>query len=91
MPPALRCGQIVWTEVADANSVRKARPVIIVTPDDRLTESGPLEVVAITSRLPQPLPSDHVLLPWHAQGHPRTRLNRRCAAVCTWFGTYRFC
>jgi mRNA-degrading endonuclease toxin of MazEF toxin-antitoxin module len=84
MTPTLRCGHIVWAEVADENGVRKARPVVIVTPDDRLTTSGPLEVVAITSRLPQPLPADHVLLPWHAQGHPRTGLNRKCAAVCTW-------
>lgn len=84
MTPPLRCGQIVWAEVADENGVRKARPVVIVTPDDRLAASGPLEVVAITSRLPQQLPADHVLLPWHAQGHPRTGLNRRCAAVCTW-------
>jgi mRNA-degrading endonuclease toxin of MazEF toxin-antitoxin module len=84
MTPPLRCGQIVWAELADANGVRKTRPVIIVTPDDRITTSAPLEVVAITSRLPQPLPADHVLLPWHSQGHPRTRLNRRCAAVCTW-------
>lgn len=80
----LRCGQIVWAEVADENGIRKTRPVVIVTPDDRLSTSGPLEVVAITSQLPQPLPADHVLLPWHAQGHPRTGLIQRCAAVCTW-------
>ncbi|HZV06833.1 MAG TPA: type II toxin-antitoxin system PemK/MazF family toxin [Gemmataceae bacterium] len=84
MTQPLRCGQIVWAEVADENGVRKTRPVIIITPDDRLTAAEPLEVVAITSRLPQPLPADHVLLPWHAQGHPRTGLNRKCAAVCTW-------
>jgi mRNA-degrading endonuclease toxin of MazEF toxin-antitoxin module len=84
MTPPLRCGQIVWAEMADANGVRKARPVVIVTPDDRLSPSGPLEVVAITSRLPQPLPDDHVLLPWHPRRHPRTRLNRKCAAVCSW-------
>jgi mRNA-degrading endonuclease toxin of MazEF toxin-antitoxin module len=84
MTPPPRCGQIVWAELADANGVRKTRPVVIVTADERITSSGPLEVVAITSRLPQPLPDDYVLLPWHAQGHPRTGLNRKCAAVCTW-------
>ena len=31
-----------------------------------------------------PLPEDHVLLPWHPQGLVRTRLNRKCAAVCSW-------
>jgi mRNA-degrading endonuclease toxin of MazEF toxin-antitoxin module len=84
MTQPLRCGQIVWAEVADINGVRKARPVVIVTPDDCLTTAEPLEAVAITSRLPQPLPADHVLLPCHAQGHPRTGLNRKCAVVCTW-------
>src|SRR5690242_18050361 len=84
MTAPLQFGQIVWAEIADANGVRKMRPVVIVTAGDRITPSGPLEVVAITSRLPQPLPADHVLLPWHTQGHPRTGLNRKCAAVCSW-------
>jgi hypothetical protein len=30
-----------------------------------------------------------VLLPWHRQGHPRTGLNRRCAAVCGWIAQIR--
>ncbi len=84
MTPPLQCGHIVWAELADANGVRKARPVVIVSPSDPITASGPLDVVAITSQLPQPLPADHVLLPWHARGHPRTGLNRKCAAVCSW-------
>src|ERR1700758_189422 len=84
MPQALVTGRIVWSELADANGIRKLRPAVVVTPTDRITAGGALEVVAITSRLSDPLPADHVLLPWHPQGHPRTRLNRRCAAVCTW-------
>lgn len=84
MPGPLQFGRIVWTEVADANDIRKERPAVIVTPNDRITPGAPLDVIAVTSRLPEPLPDDHVLLPWQAQGHPRTGLNRRCAAVCTW-------
>ena len=84
MPGHLQLGRIVWAEIADANGIRKRRPAIIVTPSDRMPPAAPLEVVAVTSRLPEPLPHDHVLLPWHARGHPRTGLNRRCAAVCTW-------
>jgi hypothetical protein len=79
-------GRIVWAEIADANGIRKLRPAVVVTPTDRLSPAGPIDIVAITSRLPDPLPDDHVLLPWHPRGHPRTRLNRRCAAVCTWLG-----
>ncbi|MBI2803739.1 MAG: type II toxin-antitoxin system PemK/MazF family toxin [Planctomycetes bacterium] len=84
MASPLRTGQIVWAAVADANGIKKARPAIVVTPDERITEGGSLELVAITSRVSDPLPDDHVLLPWHAQGHPRTGLNRKCAAVCGW-------
>ena len=84
MAAALQLGSIVWVEIADANGIRKLRPAIIVTPTDRISNAGPLHVVAITSRLTEPLPADHILLPWHPQGHPRTGLNRRSAAVCTW-------
>lgn len=84
MMKPIQFGQIVWAELADANGVRKARPAVVVTPSERITATTPLEVAAITSHLPQPLPADHVLLPWHARGHPRTGLNRKCAAVCSW-------
>lgn len=80
----IQFGQIVWAEIADANGVRKARPAVVVTPSERITATAPLEVAAMTSQLPQPLPADHVLLPWNARGHPRTGLNRKCAAVCSW-------
>lgn len=84
MPEHLKFGQIVWAEIADANGVRKSRPAIITTPDERITASGTVDVVAITSRLLNLLPPDHVLLPWHAQRHPRTGLSRKSAAVCSW-------
>lgn len=84
MAAALQLGRIIWAELADANAIRKVRPAVIVTPTERISPTTPLHVVAITSRLSQPLPDDHVVLPWHAQGHPRTGLNRKCAAVCTW-------
>jgi mRNA-degrading endonuclease toxin of MazEF toxin-antitoxin module len=86
MPAPMRFGQIVWAEMADANGIRKLRPAVVVTPDHLITAAGPVDVVAITSRLPQPLPDDFVLLPWHAQGHPRTGLKVKCAAVCSWVG-----
>jgi mRNA-degrading endonuclease toxin of MazEF toxin-antitoxin module len=84
MTQPLVIGRIVWAEVADANGIRKLRPAVIVTATDGPTPTGPFDAVAVTSRLDKPLPEDHVLLPWHPRGHPRTGLNRRCAAVCTW-------
>jgi hypothetical protein len=84
MSGPLQFGQIIWAEIADPNGIRKSRPAVILTPTDRIGPSTPIEVVAVTSSLPQPLPEDYVILPWHAQGHPRTGLNRKCAAVCNW-------
>ena len=84
MPGSLQLGRIVWAEILDANGIPKLRPAVIVTPSDRITPATLLDVIAVTSRVPELLPHDHVLLPWHAQGHPRTGLNRKCAAVCTW-------
>jgi mRNA-degrading endonuclease toxin of MazEF toxin-antitoxin module len=89
VPGLLQHGRIVWAEIADANGIPKLPPVVIVTPSDRITPTAPLDVIAVTSRVPEPLPQDHVLLPWHAHGHPRTGLNRRCAAVCTWVARIR--
>ena len=80
----LQFGRIVWAEIADRNGIRKQRPAVIVTPTERITTTNPLTVVAVTSRVPDDLPEDHVLLPWHPQRHPRTGLNRKCAAVCSW-------
>src|SRR5229473_2635859 len=82
--PRLATGRIVWAQIADANGVRKVRPAVIVTPTDQIAAGAQFDVIAVTSRLTDPLPDDHVLLPWHAQGHPRTGLNRRCAAACSW-------
>jgi mRNA-degrading endonuclease toxin of MazEF toxin-antitoxin module len=62
----------------------KDRPCVIVTPNDELGEGLPLQVVAITTYLPTPLPADHVLLPYMDPRHPKTGLNKKNAAVCSW-------
>jgi hypothetical protein len=84
MTARLAAGRIVWAEIADANGIRKLRPVVLLRAADPASGTGPFDAVAVTSRLSVPLPEDHVPLPWHPRGHPRTGLNRRCAAVCTW-------
>lgn len=76
--------RIVWAKIAGRNGICRQRPAVIVTPTERITATNPLAVVAVTSRVPNDLPADHVLLPWHPQRHPRTGLNRNCAAVCSW-------
>jgi hypothetical protein len=62
----------------------KDRACVVVTPSDQIEDGGSLDVVAITSLVPEVLPLDHVCLPWYAQCHPRTGLNKRNAAVCSW-------
>jgi mRNA-degrading endonuclease toxin of MazEF toxin-antitoxin module len=62
----------------------KDRACVVVSHPDRILAGGPHDVVAITTVVPDPLPPDHVPLPWHAQRHPRTGLNKRNAAVCSW-------
>ena len=43
----------------------------------------PLDVIAVTSRVPEPLPHDHVFCRGTPKGI-RGRAHRKCAAVCTW-------
>src|SRR4051812_26341048 len=81
----LRRGTIIWTEIADHNGFRKKRPAIIWTPTEEIRNDEPLVLIAITSTFSDPPSDDHVPIPWKNGGHPRTGLNRRNAAVVTWF------
>ena len=36
MPESWQFGRIVWAEIADANGFPRLRPVVIVTPSDRI-------------------------------------------------------
>ena len=77
-------GSVVWVELADARGALKVRPAVVISPTAQITTGATIRVVAVTSRLPDVLPQDHVLLPWHPQGKARSGLRRRCAAVVTW-------
>jgi mRNA-degrading endonuclease toxin of MazEF toxin-antitoxin module len=84
--PSHQYGEIVIIEaLLDPNSRNpKDRACVIVTPSDEIEEKGTLDVVAITSLVPDVIPFDQVPLPWHAQRHPRTGLNKKNVAVCAW-------
>lgn len=77
-------GGVVWVELEDANGIAKVRPAVVVTSTADVAAGTPIRVAAITTRLPTPLPNDHVLLPWDRQGKARSGLRRRCAAVASW-------
>ncbi len=76
---------VVVADMLDPNGVNpKDRPAVVVTPSDELDAGGPVIVAAISTLRPGPVPEDHVPLPWHRQGHPRTGLKTNCAVVCRW-------
>jgi hypothetical protein len=75
---------VVWAELADANGFRKVRPAVVVSATADIAVERRVRVLAITTRLPDPLPDDHVFLPWDRQGKARSGLRRKCAAVASW-------
>jgi mRNA-degrading endonuclease toxin of MazEF toxin-antitoxin module len=62
----------------------KVRPAVVVTSTDAIIPGGRVRVVAVTRRIDQSPPAVTVVLPWDANGHPRTRLREKCGAVGTW-------
>jgi hypothetical protein len=64
----------------------KCRPLVIVTATEDIKPNQPFLAVAITGTLSNPLPDDHVVLPWgpYPKKHPKTGLTKRAAAVCSW-------
>lgn len=82
--PLPQLGSVIWAEMEDAKGFRKVRPVVVVTATADIAAGRSLRVVAITTRLPSPLPTDHVLLPWDRDGKARSGLRRKCAALTTW-------
>jgi mRNA-degrading endonuclease toxin of MazEF toxin-antitoxin module len=78
-------GRIILAEVPDPqNHNPKTRPAVIVSRSDEIQAEGLIACVAITSAVPEKLPADCVLLPFHPGGKSRTGLRKRCAAKCSW-------
>lgn len=77
-------GSVVWVEVADPNGYRKIRPAIIVSPTSDIAPGNPVRLIAVTTRLTDPIPKEYVLLPWDPSGKSQSGLRRKCAAVANW-------
>ena len=60
-------GSVVWAELEDANGFRKVRPALVINATADILRGGSVHALAITTRLPNPLPDDYVLLPWDRQ------------------------
>lgn len=88
MSDELRQGRIVWAELLDPQGRNpKVRMAVIITPTTEIRADDDVIVVAVTSQTDAAPPDVCVELPWHRDGHPRTKLNRRNVAVCTWLVT----
>jgi hypothetical protein len=81
----LEQGRIVWAELTSSDGAKtKCRPAVVVTSTSEIKPGQPFVVVAATTTFTEPLPDDHVRLPWHPQGKVRTRLHHATVAVCSW-------
>jgi hypothetical protein len=60
---------------------------VVLTPTAEIRADGDVVVAAPSSQTDQSPPEVSVELPWHRDGHPRTKLNRRNVVVCTWLVT----
>lgn len=77
-------GRIIWATVLDQSGRNpKTRPALIVTPTDEIEAGKPFVAVAISTQSPSSS-ENHVELPWHRDGHARTKLRQRCVAVSDW-------
>jgi len=86
----LRQGRIIWVELIDPQGRNpKPRPAVILTPTEQILPDGEVLVAAITSQTEMARVEVSVALPWHRSGHPKTKLDRRNAVVCTWLATIR--
>jgi len=75
-------GRIVWAELLDPQGRNsKVRPAVLISPS--VNGDGWL-AVALTTKIDMAPADVCVELPWHRDGHPKTQLNQRNAAVCTW-------
>ena len=77
----LPAGSIVWASVPDPRGKNlKVRPLVVVASP----ESDCFTAVAVTTSV-EPFDDQFcVRLPWHRDGHPRTRLRSECIACCDW-------
>lgn len=81
----LACGRIVWVEMPDPQGKNpKCRPAVIVSAPEALAGATEAWAVGITTQVDSAPPEVSVELPWHRNGHVRTGLRQRSAAVCTW-------
>lgn len=88
MSSPLQQGRIIWVELRDPQGRNpKRRPAVILTSTSEIRDDGEVVIAALSSQIDQSPPEVSVEVPWHRNGHPRTKLNRRNVVVCNWLTT----
>lgn len=84
---SLTPGRVLWATIPDQRGVNpKSRPLILLLAEEEVPAEEPLPVVVVSHTFPNPLPDDHVLLPYsNDRNRPAvTGLTMKSAAVCSW-------
>jgi len=87
MPIRPEPGRIVWAEFLDTGGNQTyAHPAVILTGKEVIDAGGQILVAVASTKLHLSRVEDQVPLLWMARpgGHPVTKLNQKCAVVCTW-------
>jgi len=80
----LPAGSIVWASVPDLHGTNpKIRPLVVLAS----LETECFTAVAVTTSVESFDDQCCVRLPWHRDGHPRTKLRSECIARCDWLVT----
>ena len=80
----LQAGNIVWASVPDPSGKNpKVRPLVVIAAPD----SDHFTAVAVTTSVESFDDQCCVRLPWHRNGHPRTKLRSECMARCDWLAS----
>lgn len=88
--PTPQRGRIVLVEVLDPQgSNPKVRPVVILSSNEDIQSGDDIVGVCISSQLSDANSKFQVELPWHRDGHARTGLRKRSAAMCNWIVSFK--
>jgi mRNA-degrading endonuclease toxin of MazEF toxin-antitoxin module len=82
-------GDIVFARFLDADgrACVDPHPAMILIRTDRIADTNPVWVAAISSTYSEPLRDGWKKLPWAPGGHPRTGLWKDCVLKCDWRAT----
>jgi mRNA-degrading endonuclease toxin of MazEF toxin-antitoxin module len=81
----IRQGSIIRAKTIDPQGFNpKIRPLLVVSPNEDISATGPIVCIAVTGRFSEPLADDEVALPFHSAGAANSGLRKPSVAKCSW-------